>query len=71
MSGRVKVGQFRGSCTYWELLSMLTLDMGGELLFFFKQDLIAVVLVTPRIVAVVDTEAELMASVTKFVLRAN
>ena len=50
---------------------MLTLDMGGELLFFFKQDLIAVVLVTPRIVAVVDTEAELMASVTKFVLRAN
>ena len=60
-----------GGGTYWELLSVLAFDMAGELLFFFRHDLIAVVLAAPRSAAVLEIEAELIASVTQLVLRAN
>ena len=43
VSGTVKLGQLFGYLTYWELLRGPNLEI-GELLFFFKHDLIAVVL---------------------------
>ena len=64
MTGCKKVGQIADGIAYWERLSGLTMET-GELLFFFRQDLIAVVLETRRelfTVAFVDIEAELTVS---------
>ena len=53
-----------------EELSLLAWPIWGELLFFFKIDLRAVVDVT-RVDAVLEADVELIALATKFVSRAR